>query len=203
MAEEISRLKVLGVILLGLAVCAAAMADSWPRAKVANVFSGDGRHFVRITPGRSIGETQGFAGAPKGEPASAEFFRSQADRSYGFISEAKLVNPVAPVDALVSSAGRLITFDNWHNAGYGRIVAIYDQDARLVAAYELEGLYPPERLARLPASVSSRWWRCPAFGYVDPGLETKVYVAEKLGGTFIFELASGAFEYLPGTATCD
>jgi hypothetical protein len=36
-----------------------------------------------------------------------------------------LKNPVAPVDTLLSNAGYLVTFDNWHNAGYGQVVAIY------------------------------------------------------------------------------
>ena len=181
---------------------AQSMADSWAGPRVANVFSSDGQYFVRITPGKSVGDTFGFAGAPKGEYARAEFYRRQADRSYRLTADVTLENPVAPVEALVSTAGHLITFDNWHNAGYGRVVAIYGSQGRLIASYELERLYSSDRLSKLPMSVSSRWWRCAARGYVDPDKETAVYVMERLGGTFVFEPATGKFEYRPGTATC-
>lgn len=181
---------------------AQAVADSWPGPRVTTVFSSDGEYFVRITPGKSVGDTFGFAGAPKGPYARAEFYRRQPDRSYRLMADATLENPVAPVNALVSTAGQLITFDNWHNAGYGRVVAIYGSQGRLIASYELERLYSPDRLSKLPMSVSSRWWRCAARGYVDPGKETAVYVMERLGGAFVFELSTGKFEYQPGTAAC-
>lgn len=179
-----------------------ALADDWPGPRVANVFSADGRRFVRITPGESIGDTIGFASAPKGKYARAELYTKQADRSYRLMADVTLKNPVAPVDALVSNAGYLITFDNWHNAGYGHVVAIYGPRGAVIATYELERLYPAERLAQLPTSVSSRWWRCSALGYVDPEKQTAAYVTERLGGTFVFELATGRFDYRPGKVEC-
>lgn len=193
--------RALAAACLGL-LATAAGADDWPAARVANVFSADGRHFVRIVPGQSIGDTVGFAGAPKGAYARAEVHTRQPDRSDQLVAEMTLINPVAPVDALVSDTGAFITFDNWHNAGHGRVVAIYGPRGIPIASYELERLYPPDRVARLSVSVSSRWWRCPAMGYVDPDRQTMVYVTERLGGTFVFELASGRFEYRPGTARC-
>ena len=189
-------------LLLLIFLPSRAVGDDWPAAQVANAFSANGQYFVRITPGESVGDTVGFAGAPKGVYARAEFYARQADRSYALIADVALENPVAPVDALVSIAGHLITFDNWHNIGYGRVVAIYGPHGKLIAAYDLEQLYPPDRLSRLPMSVSSRWWRCSARGYVDPGKETAVFVTERLGGTFVFELATGKFDYRPGKAEC-
>jgi hypothetical protein len=118
------------------------------------------------------------------------------------MADVRLKNPVAPVDALVSNAGYLITFDNWHNAGYGQVVAIYGPRGAVIATYELERLYPPERLAQISTSVSSRWWRCSALGYVDPAKQTAIYVTERLGGTFVFEVATGRFEYRPGKVEC-
>jgi hypothetical protein len=95
-----------------------------------------------------------------------------------------------------------LTFDNWHNAGYGKVVAIYRPNGELVRTYELGALYPAKQLEAIPTSVSSRWWRCRPFGFVDPDEQTKVYVAEHFGGTFTFDLSTGTHEYQPGRSTC-
>ena len=77
---------------------APAHADSWANPVVREIFSASRDHFVRVTPGTSIGDTIGFAGAAKGAYASAEYYRRQADRSYRLMATATLLNPVAPVD---------------------------------------------------------------------------------------------------------
>jgi len=183
-------------------VASPAGADDWPGPRVMNVFSEDGRRFVQITPGASVGESVGFEGAPKGAHARAEFFARRPDRSYARVADVRLENPVAPVDALVSNSGHLVTLDNWHNAGYGAVVVVYGPSGKKVAAWPLERLYDAEHLERLPTSVSSRWWRCPAHGFSDPAEQTQVYVTERLGGVFVFELATGSFSYAPGSAGC-
>jgi hypothetical protein len=155
-----------------------------------------------VIPGTSIGETVGFAGAPKGTPARAEFYARQDDRSYRLLADVALANPVAPVAALVSNAGYLITFDNWHNAGYGAVAAVYDSSGRLVKSWRLEDLYDAARVAAIPRSVSSRWWRCAATGFVDPTTQRQVYVAERFGGMFVFTLAKGTVAYFAGRAPC-
>jgi len=179
-----------------------AAADDWPGPRVMNVFSEDGGHFARITPGGSYGESVGFAGAPKGPHARAEFYRRTPDSSYARVADIRLENPVAPVEALVSNSGHLLTLDNWHNAGYGSVVVIYDPSGKMVTAWPLERLYDARHIEKLTHSVSSRWWRCAAHGYVDPVEQTRVYVTERLGGNFVFELATGTFTYSPGAATC-
>jgi hypothetical protein len=80
--------------------------------------------FRAVTPGESLGDTVGFAGAKKGKYAAAEFYRRHPDRSYRLVAEARLLNPVAPVEFFVSNDGRLATIDNWHNIGYGKVVSI-------------------------------------------------------------------------------
>jgi hypothetical protein len=169
---------------------------------VTNVFSEDGKHLVRIKPGNSIGDAVGFSGGRQGTYARAEFYAQQPDRSLKLVAEVSLKNPVAPVDSVVSNAGYLITFDNWHNLGFGHAVAIYSGSGKLIATYELEQLYSKEQLAKIPVSVSSRWWRCSPYGFVDPDKQTKVYVFEYFGGTFVFDLATGAFKYNSGSAEC-
>ena len=196
-------MKKRAVAIVFAMVCALRVtADDWPAATVQNVFSEDGRHFVRIIPGQSVGDTVGFASAPKGQYARAEIYARQPNRSYGLAADVALQNPVSPTAALVTNSGYLVTFDNWHNLGYGKVVAIYEPTGRLVRAFTLEQLYSEDRLKKIPLSVSSRWWRCAPHGFVDPGEQTEIYVFEHLGGTFTFKVQSGAFAYHPGRATC-
>ena len=158
---------------------------------------------MRILPGESVGDSVGFSGAPKGRFAHAEFYARGANRAYEFVADTALQNPVSPTGiSLVTNSGFLVTFDNWHNLGYGKAVAIYGPNGRLIQAYSLEQLYAPDRLSKIPRSVSSRWWRCAPQGYVDPDKQTEIYVFEHFGGTFTFKVESGAFAYHPGQAKC-
>lgn len=190
------------LLVLSLAVLPLlASADSWPPPETMNVFSPDGTRFVRIVPGSSLGETEGFAGEAKGPHARGLFYALQPDRSYRLVADVELVNPMAPVDALVTDRGELITFDNWHNAGFGKVVAMYGAEGALRASYTLEDLYGKEA-GDVPRSVSSRWWRCHPLHFVDRETQTKVYVREWRGGGFVFSLPGRSFEYEPGTAPC-
>jgi hypothetical protein len=165
-------------------------------------FSESGRRFVRVEPGQAIGETVGFAGGPAGRPATGLFYALQPDRSYRLVAEVALANPVAPVSALVADDGHLVTLDNWHNMGFGKVVAVYAPDGRLVRRYELEALYPAAALARIPRTISSRHWRCSPVHFVERE-QKSVYVPEVLGGYFVFTLATGDVVYKPGTrASC-
>jgi hypothetical protein len=188
------------LVLLALVVgCAReAAADSWPGPRVFAVFSESGRYFARFVPGDSIGDTAGFAGARRGRYATALLYALQADRSYKLLHEVALSNPVSPVSALVSDEGFVITFDNWHNLGVGKVVAIHGPDGRLVRSYELPELYPPAQFGKIPESVSSRPWRCQPIHFVEPTEQKRVYVPEILGGYFVFTLASGEMRYAQG-----
>jgi hypothetical protein len=172
-------------------------ADDWPAAKPITIFTEDASRFIRILPGVSLGDLVGFSGAAKGRYATAELYVRQPDRSYRLMRDVRLVNPVAPVNALLAPSGAFITFDNWHNLGYGRIVAIYAADGSLVRDYALEDLYPAQRLGALPRSTSSRSWRCAPNHFVAAeGAE--VYVPEHFGGHFVFQMKDGTFRYTPG-----
>jgi hypothetical protein len=177
-------------------------ADQWPAAKVQSVFSGNGLRFVRIVPGESYGDTVGFKGSKTGAYARGEFYEKQPDRSYKLMADVTLQNPVAPVESLLSNRGYLLTFDNWHNVGYGKVVVIYRPNGELIRTYELEALYTSKQIEAIRTSESSRWWRCKPFGFVDPDEQTKVYVFEHFGGTFVFDLSTGKQEYHPGQASC-
>ena len=195
-------MRLLAAILIGASIASPGTVDDWPAARVTNTFSENANYFVQIVPGSSFGDAVGFEGSSLGKYATASFYHRVADKSYQLVSEVTLVNPVAPVESIVSNSGSLITFDNWSNVGYGNVVAIYDVRGRLVRSWTLEQLYSPVQVRQIRASVSSRWWRCRAKGFVDPSAQTKVFVSESLGGEFTFRLDNGEIERHSGRAKC-
>ena len=169
-------------------------SDSWAAAQVKEVFCQSRDWFVRVTPGTSVGETFGFAGAPKGKHATAEFYRRAEDRSYRLVAEATIQNPVAPVDFLVTDRGYLVTLDNWHNMGYGKAVASYGPDGRVVFAAELKDIFSKGEIDRFRRSVSSIWWRTETI-YVREGQQS-IYVAlDDKGSELLLEPESGRWQY--------
>jgi len=176
------------------AVAGSAGADSWARPQVKEVFSESRDHFVRVIPGGNPGETVGFHGAGKGANATAEFYQRQADHSYRLTQAIRLLNPVAPVDFFVSNNGQLATIDNWHNLGYGSVVAVYDAQGEIVKAYALEDLFSGAEIAAFGRSVSSsrQWRRGPA--YINQDQHT-LYVMIESGRDLIIGLQTGHFAY--------
>lgn len=142
-------------------------ADDWAPAKVTEVFSKNRDYFVRIIPGESIGETWGFKGAKIGKHARAAVFHIQPDRGYRLDREFELLNPVAPVEFLVSNRGDILTLDNWHNVGYGSVLALYRPDGKLVRGYKLADLFPKREVDSFPQSISSIWWHRGSASYID------------------------------------
>ena len=172
---------------------APAAADDWPGPQVREVFSASRDHFVRVTPGKSVGDTFGFAGAAKGEYAIAEYYRRQADGSYKPVQKVTLPNPVAPVEFFVSDEGRLVTVDNWHNRGYGKVLAVYGADGRLVKAYELTDLFLKEEIDAYPHSVSSiHWHEGPVYLNKD---QRTLYMMIRSGRDLVVGLETGRYAY--------
>lgn len=188
----------IGRAMLALLLTAAflppqARGDSWPAPRTKEAFSESREYFVRVLPGESLGDTFGFAGERKGRYAAAEFYHREPDRSYRLVAQASLVNPVAPIEFLVADGGQLITLDNWHNVGYGKVVAIYEPGGKLVRAYELRDLFTPEEIRRFPRTVSSIHWRRGPL-YVRQDRKTAlITVAE--GAEFLFGMETGRFKY--------
>ena len=190
----------LAVLVMLFAGSNAAIADDWPGATVKAVVSENGETVVRVIPGASIGDTYGFAGAPKGKFATAQWFRFR-DNHYELYQTVQLVNPVAPIHVAVANDGTLITLDNWHNVGFGDVVVIYAPDGKLLKKYRLENLYSVAAIERLRRSVSSIWWRCVGF---DPRIERNgtVQVDDTLGGRFTFHLGNATHTYEAGIGQC-
>jgi hypothetical protein len=101
----------------------------------------------------------------------------------------------------VANDGALITLDNWHNVGFGDVVAIYAPDGKLRRKYRLGDLYSAATIEKIKRSVSSIWWRC---SRGDPHVEPNdtLQVDDTLGGRFTFHLEDGAHTYEAGVGGC-
>ena len=185
------RLSCLAAALLGLS--APVLADSWANPQVREVFSANRDHFVRVSPGGNIGATVGFEGAAKGAHATAEYYRRQPDRSYRLMQTATLVNPVAPIDVFVSNDGRLVTVDNWHNRGYGKVLAVYDAAGRPVRAYELTDLFAKDEIDGAMRSVSSIHWHAGPV-YLNSDQRT-LYMMIESGRDLVLGVETGRYAY--------
>jgi hypothetical protein len=182
------------LVMLTMAGVAASWADQWPAPRTREVWSQSRDYFVRVIPGTSIGETVGLRGAPTGPPATAELYRRASDRSYRLAWTISLVNPVAPIDLFLTDRGYLVTLDNWHNMGYGKIVVFYAPDGQLVRGHALDDLFAAAEIDKLPRSVSSIWWR-KQVAYVRPD-QRSLYVSVGDGGReFVFETETGAYQF--------
>ncbi|HEV8148518.1 MAG TPA: hypothetical protein VGP79_19140 [Bryobacteraceae bacterium] len=178
-----------------LLVIPAMLGDDWPAPQIREVFSQSREFFVRVNPGSSIGDTVGFGNSPKGPYANAEFYRRQPDRSYRLTATVLLQNPVAPVEFFVTNGGMLITLDNWHNNGYGKVVVFYGPNGDPIRSYTLADLFSPDEIRAFSHSVSSIAWRQSLKAYVRSGDETFYITGNQPGAGFVFEVNSGAYQY--------
>jgi len=190
----------LSVVLAGAG--ALLLADEWPLPQVREVFSASRNHFVRVTPGDSWGDTFGFSGSPKGRYAKAEFYQRRDDGAYAPAGTITLLNPVAPVEYFVSDRGYLLTLDNWHNVGYGKVFALYSQGGGLVQSYELADLFSKEEIEAFDHSASSITWHKGAT-YLQADQKTLFVAIDDKGGDVSFDAETGAYRYCEwhGSAT--
>lgn len=196
--------RLLSTLVIVLVAASAVRGDSWPAAQVREVFSQSREWFVRVTPGTSLGDTVGFKSAAKGRYASAEFYRRGEDRSYRLTREATLHNPIAPVDFLVTDRGYLVTIDNWHNAGFGTVLAAYSPEGTVVFSSRLQDLFSPDEIERFRHSISSIWWRN-GTAYVRDGQQSIYVGVEPESAGVILEPETGRWQYCEprsGTHLC-
>ncbi len=196
------RFPILMLVLIGLP---AALADEWPAPVIREVFSNSRAFFVRAIPGKSVGDTVGFSGAPKGPFATAEFYRQESDRSYRLAITITLLNPVAPAEFFVTDRGALITLDNWHNRGYGKVVAFYSPEGKPIRAYELSDLFNKGEIDGFEHSVSSIRWHEFTGSYIRQGEETFYITVNAAGAGFIFQATGATYQYCEtrgGTYVC-
>lgn len=156
---------------------------------------------VRITPGESIGDVYGFAGAESGEYASAIVYRFDFETgTYLEVSRFNTGNPVAPVEVYAANDGRVVTLDNWHNFGIGNVVSVYDFEGNALLDLKLTDIYTVEELEKFRRSVSSLWWRCGDAKLDEPG--NRVVVRDALGRDTAIDLATGEAVTIGESSLC-
>ena len=203
MTFGLRRLVALTALLAGLATAPpATRADQWISPSETAAISPDGRIVVRVIPGESWGEAEGFKGAPIGKHATARFYRlDDAGAAFVQYREQELLNPVMPVFLTVTDDGTLATLDNWHNAGYGPVLVVYAPSGEVVRRYELKDLYREEQIRQLPISVSSIWWRCLSQPPAIEGGSTLSFT-DALSQRVAVDLATGAVTFEPAPVPC-
>lgn len=182
------------ILILAFIVLPVARADEWPSPTIREAFNHSRTCFVRVLPGKSLGDVVGFSGATRGPWATAEFYRLEKDRSYRLAATASLLNPIAPIDFFVTDRGFLVTLDNWHNMGYGKVVAFYSPDGKPIRTYELSDLFDRSEIDSFTQSVSSIWWRKSVGAYIRQGDDSFYVTVNDTGAGFVFDL-SGAYQF--------
>jgi len=149
-----------------------ARLDTWLPPTTRTTESADHRSRVTVVP-RPIGGALAFfedkvkgkepAGQAKGDAQTSPVARVEkidAAGKWQLAWQKPLVNDVAPPTVLLADGGAyLVTFDNWHSAGFGDdVVVIYDAHGNLVKKFSLDQILPSAWVHFLPRSVSSRWW---------------------------------------------
>ena len=159
------------LVLLGILITSAVLADSWIPPETRAYVSSDGAWRLTVQP-RGISSPLAYfedkvanrplAGSVKGSTQTSALAHMEHQKSGRWVTvwNEALVNEVSPVDALALNGGRAVTFDNWHSMGYGKnAIAIYDVNGKLVRAVGLSDFLPTEYIHALPHSVSSIEWR--------------------------------------------
>jgi hypothetical protein len=189
------------VIVFLLVSISPANADSWASAQPLAVLSDNAEWLVRVTPGESIGDVYGFAGAKRGQYAEALLLRYDEDlETYAEVTRYRTRNPVAPVDILVTNEGWLITLDNWHNFGFGIVVASYDNHGAVIQTLSLGNIFSTDQLDNLDRSVSSIWWRC-APAILDP-IDKSIGVSDSLGRILSIDFLDGTVAVVGSSDNC-
>ena len=193
--------QIIFFFIINISFCFSTFADSWVTVTSKTAVSDDGNLLVRVEPGDSWGDLVGFQGANIDKYARASYYRRDETKDiYEKYLEIGLPNPVAPDDILINNEGILVTLDNWHNAGYGKIVVIYDINGEIIRSYELADLYSEETIQKIVHSVSSIWWRCTT---TNPIINSRIaWISDSLGGHFEFDLEGGTFTYVQESGEC-
>jgi len=111
-----------------------------------------------------------------------------------------LLNPVAPVDAILLDDGSLVTCDNWSRMGYGKVLVFYEPTGNVRWSYELKELLSEERLRGVRLTISSIWWRKQPFEWqLESAQDTTQSILLRLWNDDQLRvyISDGRLEYIP------
>lgn len=189
--------------LFSLLLCISDVnSDSWLPPQTTGVASPGGEFLVRIEPGDSVGDVFGFAGEKKGKFAQAFFYHLEDVNKLSLQQKIDLVNPIAPVFYVVTNQGKLVTFDNWHNVGYGKVLVIYAASGKLIKSFSLSDMYSKSEREKIPASVSSLWWRCSGNPQYNP-FNNKISFNDAVGNIIEVDIENASVNRVGKHKGCD
>jgi hypothetical protein len=157
-------------LILAALFTAPAVADTWMLPETTTYLSADRFWRLTVIPRDLVSQLAYFEDKVDGHEPAGAASGSQQKRARGIMErfengdwhvvwDKPLLNDVSPVDALVSSTGQAVTFDNWHSVGHGSdTVVIYDAQGNVVRALALHDFLPDDYIGALPHSVSSLHW---------------------------------------------
>lgn len=160
-------------VLVFMGSAPVVIADTWALPKEETVCSKNNRFCLKVIPKKLTSQLEYFQDKVDGKDNAGADRKVKKNLCRGIFSardangilrrrwEVNLVNEVAPVSVLVSDRGDyVVTFDNWHNVGYGDdVVAIYETGSgKLIKNLALTDFLTQGDVHELPASVSSIWW---------------------------------------------
>ena len=147
-------------------------ADSWMNPESKNYTSENGEYILTVYPTQIPKKYYSWLNAkPKKKSKFSvsdtiiiycnAILKKIEDNDTIEVWNKKLINKVAPVDVIVANDGEsIITFDNWHNLGYGvDVMTCYDKHGNLTRRFSLEDI-SPFPINDYKFSISSIWWRC-------------------------------------------
>ncbi len=143
-----------------------ARADSWPLPETQEYLSPNGQYRFTVVPRDVNSQLEYFEDKLEGEVLPDTLgptgtLEQNVNGRWTTVWSDKLVNEVAPVDALVKDDGsHVVTFDNWHSTGFGEnVVVIYGTEGKPIRSFALENILPSYFLDGFGRSVSSLHWR--------------------------------------------
>lgn len=163
--------KLLLGMLFSLLLVTSAFADSWLPPSVQSYSSANGQWKLTVYPRGLTNQQNYFQDKVDGKPNAGGIPGDTQASPIGHMEhrqgarwqtawKAPLVNDVAPVEAVVSNDGLVVTFDNWHSMGWGDdAVVIYAADGSQVRKFGLSAFLPKHYINAVPRSVSSIHWR--------------------------------------------
>ena len=131
------------IIVVCLALCApVAWADQWATPTRQVIVSPNGKLQAVITPAKHGKSAASVSVGPKGVGKAFT-----------------LVEPATPVASVLFDDGTLLTFDNWHQLGFGKVATLYERTGKVRWTKTLDELVGQQMAESATRSVSSVWWR--------------------------------------------